>query len=154
MRKLCWFSSAFAVSIFATVYLLPEALYIPLGIFCGLLCFLCVPFRAKTRKRILLSGLGLLCGFLWCGCYGMIFRTPSHMLADQGLNTYTLTVREFPKETKYGASLIATLELKNAPDPSVYLYAGEDALSLIPGDTFSAALNLSRSDFRHGESYD
>ncbi|MDE6108281.1 MAG: DNA internalization-related competence protein ComEC/Rec2 [Oscillospiraceae bacterium] len=65
-----------------------------------------------------------------------------------------MEVKEFPRETMYGTSLIVKLKLDHAPDPEVCLYAGPEALELQPGDTVSASVKLSRSDFRRGESYD
>lgn len=92
-------------------------------------------------------------GFLWSGCYGFIFRTPAHALAGQ-THTYTLEVKEFPRETTYGASIVTILQTDECLRHTVYLYAGTDALTLQPGDRFTATVKLSRSDLRRGENYD
>lgn len=98
--------------------------------------------------------IGLAFGLLWSNCFELIFRAPAHALTEQAPSTYTLEVKEFPRETSYGASLVVKLRLDGAPDPDVYLYAGSEALELCPGDVLTATVRLSRSNFRRGENYD
>lgn len=135
------------------IYLLPEGFPFLPALLCALVASFSRLFQGKARKRILLAGLGLMLGFLWSGCYGLIFRTPAHSLANQ-VCICTLEVKEFPRETTYGASLVATLQTDKGLNPTVYLYASTEALTLHPGDHISATVKLSRSDLRRGESYD
>lgn len=121
---------------------------------CLLFSFSGLLFRGRARKRVLLAGLGLAFGFLWTGGYGIILRAPAHALAEQAPDTYTLVVKDFPRETSYGAAFTAKLELQDALSPNVYLYTGPEGLELLPGDRLSATVKLSRSDLRRGESYD
>lgn len=100
-----------------------------------------------------MAGLGLMLGFLWSGCYDLLFRAPAHTMDGQ-VRTCILEVKEFPRETTYGASVTASLKTDEGPTPTVYLYAGTEALTLQPGDRFTATVKFSRSDLRRGESYD
>lgn len=151
---MCWFAGAFALAVFAQNYLLSDAIPFLPGMLCLLLSFSCLLFHGKTRTRVLLACLGLAFGFLWSGCFELTFRAPAHALTEQTPSTYTLEVKEFPRETLYGAAFVVKLRLSGAPDPDVYLYAGSEALELRPGDVLTATVKLSRSNFRRGENYD
>lgn len=154
VRKLCWAAAACSAAIFLAVYLLPERYLFPAGVFCVPFLFLARFFRGKVRPRMFLAALGLCLGFLWTGVYGLLFRAPARALADADPAEYTFQVVDFPRANGWGASVLVKLQLEGAPDPKVQLYAGEDALELLPGDLFSCPAALARSDFRRGEAVD
>lgn len=154
MRKLCWWAVPCTAAIFLAVYLLPEQVFFPAGGLCALGALFSFRFRGNTRLRVALCALGLAAGFLWTGCYGLLFRAPAHALASDDAAVYTLTVTDFPSETSRGAVFPAKLALAGAPDPKVQVYAEVDALELKPGDAVSLSLRLSPSDLYRGERYD
>lgn len=154
MRKLCWFALPCSVGIFLCVYLLPEALILPLGGMCLLLFLSAFLFHGKTRLRIALAAGGLALSFLWTGSYGLLVRTPARSLLSDTYREYTLECADFPKETSRGASLSAVLRTDGCLNSKVQLYADAQALSLHPGDRFSCQLRLAPSDSLRGESVD
>lgn len=154
MRKLCWWASSCSAAIFLAVYFLPEDWLLPAGIFCALCFVLSLSFRGKGRLKVTLTAFGLAVGLLWTGCYGILFLTPAHLLAEQEMGEYTLTVRDFPKETDWGSSFLAQIHLEGAADPKVQVYADYDALKLQPGDVVKIELKLSPSNYSRGEVID
>ena len=153
MRKLCWFAAPCSAAIFLSVYLLPEDWLPPAGILCVLLSLTAFLFRGNTRWKAALVSLGLAFGFLWTSGYAAIFRAPARALAGETAE-YTLTVTDYPKETRFGVSIPTKLTLEGAPAPKVLLYAGWDAKPLMPGDIISAQVRLAPSDFLRGEQFD
>lgn len=153
MRKLCWFAAPCSAAIFLSVYLLPEDWLPPAGILCVLLSLTAFLFRGNTRRKAVLVSLGLAFGFLWTSGYAVLFRAPARALAGETAE-YTLTVTDYPKETRFGVSIPAKLTLEGAPAPKVLLYAGWDAKPLMPGDIISAQVRLAPSDFLRGEQFD
>lgn len=151
-RRLCWFSCACSAGIFGAVYLLPDYLHFSVGFLCVVTgaVFLMIP----QKLRPTLVAFGLAGGILWTGIYSMIFRVPAHNFACEDRLPYTMLVVDFPRETSYGGALTVRLQTGGISEPLVSLYAGEDALELRPGDLISARVRLSRSDLRHGETYD
>ncbi len=155
MRKLCWWAVPCSAAIFAAVYLLPEGALLPAGGLCVLGALAALFFQGRTRLKISFVALGFAAGFLWTGCYSLLFRAPAHALAErQQEEVYALSVLDFPAETSRGAVFPARLALQGHPDPIVQVYAEADALALRPGDAVRLSLHLSRSDFSRGESYD
>lgn len=154
MRKLCWWAVPCSGAIFTAIYLLPEGFLLPAGGLCLLGALLPLPFQGKTRLKLALAALGLAVGFLWTGCYSLLFRAPAHALADKPPAVYTLTVTGFPTETTRGAVFPARLHMEGARDPKLQVYADSDALELRPGDVVSLSLFLSRSDRSRGSSVD
>lgn len=156
MRKLCWFAFSFSLAIYMAIYLLSEQWIVAAGVFLGLTALGGLIFRGKLRKRILISGLGFVVGFCWFGFYNATVRLSAHALIDLSPAVYTFEVREFPRETQYGAvSFSARLETDEHQSYNVLLYVNdEEALELHPGDRFTANVTLSPSDVRKGESYD
>lgn len=155
MRKLCWWAVPCSFAIFAAVYLLPEAAFLPAGGLC-VLSALAAAFllRGRPRQKAALAALGLAAGLLWTGCYALLFRAPAHALADKPPAVYALTVTGFPTGTSRGAVFSARLHLEGAWDPKVQVYADSDALALRPGDVISLSLSPARSDFSRGGSTD
>ena len=154
IRRLCWFSAAFSLAVFFAVYLLPENFLLPAGILCLLGLLISFFTHGKGRLRIALASVGLAVGLLWTGCYGLLFRTPAHALANEAYQSLHFVVLSFPRDTDWGASLTAQLSDAGAFNPKVQLYAGEDARTLRPGDVVTAQVRLSRSDMRYGTTSD
>ncbi len=152
MRKLCWWACACSAAIFASVYLLPEALLLPAGLLCALGGLFSRALHGSARPRAALLAAGLAVGFLWTGLYTALVRGPAHALSTQEALEYRFTVTSFPTATSRGASLTVSLPLEGRPDASVQLYADADALELRPGCQAAAQLTLSPSDFLRGES--
>ena len=154
MRKLCWFALPCSGGIFLCVYFFPEAFFLPLGGLCLLFTFFSLFFRGKIRLRIALAASGLAFSFLWTGCYQLLIRAPARSLITDVPCDYILEATAYPKETSRGASLSATIRTIGCPAAKIQLYAGEEALSLHPGDRFTCRLRLSPSDSLRGEAVD
>lgn len=154
MRSLCWWACGCSAAIFLSVYLLPEPLLLPVGLFCALGGLLSLLFHGRGRRRAALLAAGFAVGFLWTGIYASLVRAPAHALSEEIPREYSLTVVSFPTATSRGASFTARLPLEGAPDALVQLYADSDALALRPGDRAKAKLALSPSDFLRGENVD
>ena len=154
MRKLCWFALPYSGGLFLCVYLLPEALFLPLGGVCLLGMLSALLFHGKIRFQIALAAGGLALGLLWTGCYQFLIRAPARSLISDEYREYILEVSNFPRETSRGASLSAVIRTNGCSSAKVQLYADEDALSLCPGDRFACRLRLSPSDSLRGESVD
>lgn len=150
MRKLCWWALPCSGAIFLAVYLLPEAFLLPAGALCVLGALGSLLFRGSARLRIALAALGLAFGFLWTGCYGLLFRAPAQALISEEARPYTMTVLDFPYATSRGAALPVRLEA----GAKAQVYADEDALDLRPGDVISCPLRLASSGTVRGESVD
>lgn len=152
MRKLCWWAIPCSAGIFLAVYLVPETLYVPAGVFCACCSLVSLLFHRNTRRKILLTALGLSVGFLWTGCYHSVIRAPAHALISETPRNYTMTVTDFPQTTSRGASLTVKLQSEELPAAKIQLYTDETALEFRPGDLISGTLRLVSSDFLHGES--
>lgn len=154
IRRLCWFFSAFSLAAFCAVYFLPETFLLPAGLLC--LPGLAISFFTHGKKRLctVLVTFGLAAGFLWTGCYGLLFRVPAHALANEAYQELSFVVTDFPGETDWGVSVSARLLDAGAFEPKVRLYAGTDAQNLQPGDVVTAQVRLSRSDLRYGTAND
>lgn len=150
MRKLCWWALPFSGAIFLAVYLLPEALLLPVGALCVLGALASLLCKGSVRLRIALAALGLALGFLWTDCYGLLFRAPAQALISEESLPHTMTVLDFPSATSRGAVFPVRLE----SGPKAQLYADEDALTLRPGDVVSCPVRLTSSETVRGESVD
>ena len=155
IRRLCWFSSAFAVACFLAAYLLPDRFLVPAGILCGLgLLLVSLLLRGKNRHRAIIAAVGLALGLFWYNCYGLFFKAPAHALINEEAVNYTMEVTDFPTETSYGSSLMVRLWQNGKHGPKVRLYADKEALELRPGDVISASIQLSPSDQIRGDAVD
>lgn len=154
MRKLCWWAVPCSAAVFLAVYLVPDTLFIPVGLFCAGCSLLSLFFHKNTRRRIALAALGLAAGFLWTGCYHSMMLAPAHTLVTETAQNYTLTVTDFPQTTSRGASLTVKLQTEGFLAVKVQLYADKTALELRPGDVVSGTLRLASSDFLRDEPVD
>ena len=155
IRRLCWFSSAFAVACFLAAYLLPDSFLVPAGILCGSgLLLVALLLRGKNRRRVVIVAVGLALGLFWYRCYGLCFKAPAHALIHDEATNYTMEVTDFPTETSYGSSLTVRLCQNGKPGPKVRLYANREAMALCPGDVISASVRLSPSDQIRGDTVD
>lgn len=128
MRKLAIFSFSFAAAAAVYVYLLrPEACLIAAGslLLCGVfLCFL----RLPQAKRVRIALFGLAVGLLWSFGYERLRLAPLRKHCGDA-EEITVTVCDFPEETKYGCRVTVRLD-----GGRMLLYLDE-ARPLHPGDT-------------------
>lgn len=147
MRKLCWFTLPFCGAVFAACLGLPAL--VPIGLACAALGLLA---GCLKRLPVCLACLGLAAGLLWFQGYTHIFHVPSQMLDGQ-TTAFSATVTMFPQETSVGSSRIeARLQLENAPDVKILLYANLSDCDLLPGDQISGTARFRSADIVRGES--
>ena len=150
MRSLCWFAAPCAAAVFLSVLLLPESFLIPAGLLCALAFLLSFRFQGLTRRKIALASSGLVIGFLWTGCYGLLFQAPAEALNGTE-DIWQFTVTDYPAETSGGFSLQVTLPLEGTPDQKVILYSSDSLSDLRPGDIISARVSFSSSGRIRGQ---
>ncbi|MEG1430792.1 MAG: DNA internalization-related competence protein ComEC/Rec2 [Oscillospiraceae bacterium] len=155
MRKLFLFCVGFAAAVFAWNYCLPGKLAPWLGGFCALLALgLFVFSRLKQeQKRALpsaLLALGLALGLLWSCGYDGLFRAPARAL-EGGMSSVTLTVTDFPTDTKVGSKIPCKLQMEHSPDVKVMFYATPEGMKLRPGDRVTTLAQCAPATALRGE---
>ncbi|MEG1857726.1 MAG: DUF4131 domain-containing protein, partial [Pseudoflavonifractor sp.] len=136
MRKLASFALPFALAVFGAVYLLPQALWLPAAVFCGLAglwYFLLRRGRGDSALRVVLIALGLAAGLLWSFGYDMLFLTPAQNL-DGKSALVSATVVDWPEQNSYGTTLTLRVQVQGAPDVKTWLKLRGDYMDLRPGD--------------------
>lgn len=109
MRKIAWFSLFFGIA--AAVYaalMTPIPGYI-LGAAAAAVFFLLLCCR-HGRSRAALAALGLAAGLLWTACYDALLLAPIRQL-DSRTESFTVTLRDDPQSTGYGARVYGSAEL-------------------------------------------
>ena len=131
MRKLSIFSGTFAGGIFLSQYLLPDGWLLPGALLCFFLgcAALFLPGDIRKRGLLLCLGLSLALGYDWL--YVRQVQAPMERLAGTTAEV-TMTLREYPVKTDYGAKVI--VEVEDLPGKLTY-YGSGILLELQPGQT-------------------
>lgn len=139
MRKLAIFCAGYALTVFAATLFLPGGALLPLGGFCAALAAALYLLKRllpdRMRRRALLCCAGLAAGLLWSRGYDLLFLQPTRQLDDQTV-VLAGTVREFPRATDYGASVLVSAQLERGSVLTL-LYGDETYAQLQPGDEIS-----------------
>nr|WP_326208322.1 DNA internalization-related competence protein ComEC/Rec2 [uncultured Oscillibacter sp.] len=131
MRRLAVFTGGFSLGVFLAQYLLQDGwtlLGAGLALAMGLLSML-LPWEWRRRGVILCAALSL--GLGWSWLYARQVQRPAQALAER-TEDFTATLCGYASETDFGARAEARLE--GVPGKLV-LYAGEELLELVPGQT-------------------
>lgn len=143
MRRLAVFAGGFSLGVFLCVFplrLLPgdgwplaaAGLALALG---SLSLFL--PWEWRRRGVILFAAVAL--GLGWSWLYARQVQRPAQRKAGRTEN-FTATLCDYASETDFGARVVVRLE--GVPGKAV-LYAGEELLELVPGQTVSGQARFS-----------
>lgn len=152
MRRLLIFACAFATAALLFVYLLPEQVAYGLAIVFALSGFCLALLRRKTLRRLAIAALGLAVGLLWCAIYQMVFYQPAVDAAGESMQI-TATVQDYPKQTAYGCSVTAKVEL-DGRNIQTLLYLPQTAMNLQPGDRLQAEAKLRLSSEGYTDTVD
>ncbi len=149
MRVLAIFAFSFSAAVFAAVYLLPEAVWLPAG---GLLAALWLAARfllprngGRIRRAALLACAGLAAGLLWTGVYSAVFFRPARAL-DKRTVRLTGVVSGYPQETDYGYAVSVLADTGSWVKLSAVVYGGEQFAALRPGDRVSTVARCTLGD--------
>lgn len=115
--------AAFSAAVFAAVYLVPSELWLALGLLCLLPLGLCV---WRRRRLCAWACLGVAAALLWCGVFRGLTLVPAQEL-DGRRARVTVTIRERPAQTDYGAKALCYV-LCPGRLPVSALLLGDDAL--------------------------
>lgn len=152
MRRLLIFACAFATAALLFVYLLPEQVAYGLAIVFALSGFCLALLRRKTLRRLAIAALGLAVGLLWCAIYQMVFYQPAVDAAGESMQI-TAAVQDYPKQTAYGCSVTAKVEL-DGRNIQTLLYLPQTAMNLQPGDRLQAEAKLRLSSEGYTDTVD
>ncbi len=139
MRRLAVFAGGFSLGVFLAQYLLRDGwilLGAGLALALGSLSVL-LPREWRRRGVILCAALSL--GLGWSWLYARQVQRPAQALAGQ-TGDFTATLCGYASETDFGARV--TVRLEGVPGKAV-LYAGEELLELVPGQTVSGQARFS-----------
>ena len=131
MRRLAVFAGGFSLGVFLAQYLLRDGwillgagLSLALGVLSAFL-----PWEWRRRGVILWTALSL--GLGWSWLYARQVQRPAQVLAERTVD-FTATLCGYAMETDFGAR--AEVRVEGVPGKAV-LYAGEELLELVPGQT-------------------
>ena len=138
MRKLAYFSTAFAGGIFLAQYLLPTDWLLPVALLCFFLgcAALFLPNAVRRRGLLICLGISLALGYDWL--YVRQVQQPMLALADT-TTELTMTLQDFPMETDYGAKVL--VKVNGLPGGVIY-YGSEALRDLRPGQRVTATVYL------------
>lgn len=138
MRRLALWGGGFAVGIFLAQYLLPNGVLLFGGLVCLLLgaCALFLPVRYRKRAVLCLTGAALALGWNWLYVRQVSAPMEAQVNTQQ---TLTMTLLEYPTETKLGAKVTVTAE--GLPGRLTY-YGDAPLLQLSPGQRLTDAVYL------------
>ena len=105
MRRLALFCGGFAAGIFLAQYLLPGGWLLSGGLVCLALGFGALLLPECWRKRAILCLVGAALALGWNWLYVRQVSEPMEALADTQ-QALTMTLTEYPTETRFGLSLI------------------------------------------------
>lgn len=131
MRRLAVFAGGFSLGVFLAQYLLRDGwtlLGAGLALALGLLSLL-LPWKWRRRCVVLWAALSL--GLGWSWLYARQVQRPAQELAGR-TEHFTATLCGYASETDFGARV--TVRMEGVPGKTV-LYAGEELLDLVPGQT-------------------
>lgn len=137
MRKLCVFAGGFSAAVFAVIYgVEPFLLLLPL---LGLLK------REDRRLRLALLCAGLALGLAWPGGYTAIIEAPWRDMVG-GVARLSATVVDEPWETVLGGAATVRVAPEGGQAFRAVLYAGPEAMELLPGDQVSFTAECERAN--------
>lgn len=139
-RRGLWLCAAFSAAIFAAVYLLPTAWWVPLGL--GLLAPAGVFVWRGVRPGVLVC-LGAAAALLWCGAFRAVFFAPAEALDSRRLSV-TAVISEPAQPTDYGARVPCWVTQGGVPVKAT-LYSGAELLELDPGDKVTAVCDCAQT---------
>ena len=145
MRKLAYFSAAFAAAALTCAYLLDWRLCLWPAVGCALASLLGLLFRDKARQRVILVALGLAAGFGWCFGWSAVVVAPAEDLAGTS-QTVTAASLDYVTPTDTGGWVDVRVEGITAR-----LYLRGDYPQIAPGDTLTVSADLAASDVLYGE---
>ncbi len=127
MRRLAVFAGGFSLGVFLAQYWLREG-WILLGAGTALgMGFLALLLPWEWRRRVVILGAAMALGLGWSWLYARQVQRPA-----PAENTKTATLCEYAQKTDFGARAAVRL---SGVSGKVMLYAGEELLSLEPGQT-------------------
>ncbi len=129
MRRLAVFCGGFAAGVFLAQYLLPEGWLLPGGLVYLALGIAALFLPRRLRKRAVLCLVGACLALGWNWLYLRQVSRPMEALADSQ-QKLTMTLTEYPTETKLGAKVTVTAE--GLPGKLIY-YGDAPLLGACPG---------------------
>lgn len=133
MRKLAWFSAAFALAAALYVYWLSHtaALWFAAG-------FLVLALLGKvlSARRIAILSLGLAIGLTWCSLYSHLWLQDIFAL-DGKTQLLSVTAADFSYDTGYGTAVMCKFRGREA-----ILYTDRTDLSVQPGDLLEGQITV------------
>ncbi|MBP3313329.1 MAG: DNA internalization-related competence protein ComEC/Rec2 [Oscillospiraceae bacterium] len=146
MRKLMWFGIGFATATAVLVYFFGGVCF-PLA-----LAFLLIPLLLFFPKRptfllFLLAGISL--GAVYTSFHSTLLHQRANALCGEKI-AFTATVKQYPKETKFGETVLVKLEDSGL---SAKLYTAKFP-ALRPGDILTATGEFQKTPYRPSETDD
>lgn len=138
MRRLALFCGGFSAGIFTAQYLLPDGWLLSGGLVCLALGLAALGLSETRRKRAVLCLTGAALALGWSWLYVRQVSAPMEALADSR-QTLTMTLTEYPTETKFGVRVTVTAE--GLPGKLVY-YGDTPLLQLCPGQRLTEDVYL------------
>ncbi len=146
LRKLMWFGIGFAIAAAVLVYGFGGVFW-PLALAAVPIIPLLFWRKRPTFLLFLLAGVCL--GAVYTSFRSTLLHGKAAALCG-GEKIFTATVKEYPRETKYGGSVLVKLHESGL---SAVLYATE-VPSFRPGDTITAPGEFQKTPFRPSETHD
>ena len=150
MRKLAWFACAFAVPVFACVYLLPLP-PVWVGVLIALAGLALLALRRRCLRRLIAVLLGFGVGLAWTSGYYGLHLDPALQLSGS-VGTYSGIVRACPVTTKYGCRADIDLEYQGDTYLTV-LYLDETDTELNPGDRVTVTAELEAANYAYSQEH-
>lgn len=149
-RILATFALSFSGAVFAAVYGKLDTLLFPLAAALALAAPLSALVLGKLRspragRRGALVCAGLALGFLWTGIYTRIFFQPAVELDGRTVEL-AATVADWPKEERYGWSVLVEADTASSVKLSAVLYTDKQGADLRPGDRISTVTRCTLGD--------
>ena len=150
MRVLAVFAGSFSAAVFGANYLLPAALWLPLGLGlaggCALWCVVGVRRGGRLRlgAALVMAGAGL--GLVWSAGYDRVFLEPARAL-DGTTVRLTATAVQWPEPSRYdGVSVEVWAQVPEGPPVRALLYLDEQGETLRPGDRLETVARCHLAD--------
>ena len=155
MRILLLLTLGFTAACALGAYVLSDLWMLLGGVIAALFMLVCLLFRNRWAKRLLLMLLGCTVGFFWMQHYHAVYLTPIRALDGELVRT-TVTVTDYSYETYYGISANGRIEL-DGKSYKLRIYVN-DMMKLEPGDRISGQIRLqattaggaAESDYQQG----
>lgn len=154
MRVLAIICTAFAVSVFAAVYLLPFAALFPLTLLLFALGLLLVLLRRITLRPLALLCLGAAVGFGWFALHDLLTAIPARLL-DGSEQTVEVRVLDYPQVyPEYTRVTVSARTEGMLPLQALVYDSSKSLLTAQPGDVYRFSAKITPADRRFGEAFD